>query len=106
METSELKALYDAMVETDPDRIRFLELHNRSLPVVMRKQLFSAVARLYGATYEQIGKYLHCGHSNVINSVKKAQGYISIYPAVKRRYYEIREEFEFRTMGPPLWIAD
>lgn len=106
MEMNDLKILYDVMVETDPDHIPFRAVNTRKLPIVERKQMFALLARDFGATLTKIACFLNTTHPNVSCSTKRMRGYLDVYPAMKRRYREVRDEFEYRTMGPPPWVAD
>lgn len=107
METSELNTLYDIMVETDPDHVQFLNTKSRKRPIVERKQMFAMVARRFGASWHQISGYLGWeSHANAINGARQMQGLTEVYPAMKRRYREIRDEYEFRVLGCFFWAPD
>ncbi len=99
METSELDVLYNTMVETDPDHVEFRGVKCQERPIPERKQMFAAVARRYGAGCVQIARYLGCSHSNIICSVNRMLGYMDVYPSMRRRYMELRYEFERRVQG-------
>ena len=101
METSELNTLYDIMVETDPDHVAFRNVNRRIRPVVERKQMFTALARSFGAKWREIAAFLGWnGHGNAVIAAKRMRGYLDVYPAMKRRYREIRDEYEYRVLGP------
>lgn len=107
METSELRVLYDIMVETDPDHIAFRAVNCRRRPIVERKQMFATVARSFGAKWDRIASYMGwSGHGNAVLAEKRMRGYLDVYPAMKQRYREIREEYEFRVLGYFLWVPD
>jgi hypothetical protein len=107
METSELNILYDIMVETDPDHVTFRDVKCRRRPVVERKQMFAAVARSFGAKWAGIASYMGWrGHGNAVIAAKRMRGYLDVYPAMKRRYREIRDEYEFRVFGCFIWVPD
>ena len=104
MDRNDLQLLYDIMVEDCHYTFRLSTTRERY--IVDQKQMFSAVARHFGATYQEIGDFLLCGHSNVINSVKRTRDCMDVYPEVKKRFNRIKDEFEFRTKGVPLWVGD
>lgn len=107
METSELNALYNIMVETDPEHIPFREANTRRRPIVERKQMFTALARSFGAKWREIAAFLGWnGHGNAVIAAKRMRGYIDVYPDMKRRYREIRDEYEFRVLGCFIWVPD
>lgn len=104
METSELNTLYDIMVEGCHHTFRLTKSRRRE--VVEQRQMFAAVARSFGAKYTQIAGFLGCSHSNTIYAVKRMRGYIDVYPAMRRRYRELRDEYEFRVLGCFIWVPD
>lgn len=107
METSELNILYDIMVETDPYHVAFRDVKSRRRPFVERKQMFAAVARSLGAKWLEIAAFLGWnGHSCAVSAAKQMRGYLDVYPAMKRRYREIRDEYEFRVLGCFIWVPD
>ena len=104
MDKNDLQLLYDIMVEDCHYTFRLSTTRKRY--IVDQKQMFATVARHFGATYQEIGKFLLCGHSNIINAVKKTHDRMDVYPEMKRQYNRIKDEFEFRTKGVPLWVGD
>lgn len=104
MNKNDLKLLYIIMLEDCHYTFRFCKSRKRC--IMEQKQIFAAVARHFGATFQEIGDFLKCTHATVFNLVKRAWGYMDVYPDVKRRYYRIRDEFEYRARIFPLWIND
>ena len=102
-----MKTLYDIMVETDPDHIAFRESKCRRRSIVERKQMFAAVARSFGAKWTWIASYMGwSGHGNAVLAAKRMRGYIDVYPAMKERYRELRDEYEFRVLGCFIRVPD
>lgn len=73
----------------------------RCREITDKRAMFSVVARHYGAKYTDIAQFLLLkSHATVIHSVRVMKGYIDVYPAFKKQYNDIVEEFEFRkTVG-------
>ena len=99
MGTNEMTMLYDVMVGLCHYTFRFTK--SRARHIIEKKQMFAVVARHYGAKYTDIAQFLMLkSHATVIHSVRVMKGYIDVYPAFKKQYNDIVEEFEFRkTVG-------
>ena len=94
MEKSDLKLLYLVMVETDPDHILFLSNRRRTRPVVERKQMFAAVARNHGASYNDIANFVGWKtHTTAIWAVKTIHGYMEFYLKTKLDYEMLSKAF-------------
>lgn len=104
MNKNDLELLYDIMVEDCHYTFRLCKSRERY--IMDQKFIFAAVARHFGATFQEIGDFLMCNHATVFNLVKRAWGYMDVYPEVKRHYYRIRDEFEYRARIFPLWVND
>lgn len=99
MTNSDLQLLYSVMV--DYYHCTFRLSVNRTRDITEKRAMFAVVARQFGARYWEIARYFGLeSHSTVIHSVKVAKGYIDVYPAFKKQFNDIVEEFEFRkTVG-------
>ena len=92
-----LDLIYGVMTNFYHQTFRMSKSH--SPRITEKKQMFAAVARRYGAGCVQIARYLGCSHSNIICSVNRMLGYMDVYPSMRRRYMELRYEFERRVQG-------
>lgn len=99
MNHSEFELLYQLMTEYYHCTFRFSG--RRSRGITDKRAMFAVVARQFGARYWEIARFFGLeSHSTVIHSVKVAKGYIDVYPAFKKQFNDIVEEFEFRkTVG-------
>jgi len=95
MGTNDMYMLYDVMVGLCHHTFRFSR--GRKRHIIEQKQMFAAVARLYGAKCTDIAGFLCLkSHATVIHAVKVANGYMDVYPEFKRQFNDIVSEFEFR----------
>jgi len=99
MTNNDLQLLYEVMTNYYHCTFRFTERRGRD--ITDKRAMFSVIARHFGAKHIDIAQFLQLeSHSTVIHSVKVAKGYIDVYPAFKKQFNDIVEEFEFRkTVG-------
>ena len=99
MTNSDLQLLYSVMV--DYYHCTFRLSVNRTRDITEKRAMFVAVARHYGVTYCAIAQFLcRKSHATVIHATKVMLGYMDVYPAFKKQFNDIVEEFEFRkTVG-------
>ena len=99
MTNSDLQLLYSVMV--DYYHCTFRLSVNRTRDITDKRAMFAVVARHFGAKYMEIARFFGIkSHATVWHAVRVAKGYIDVYPAFKKQFYDISDEYWFRhTMG-------
>lgn len=99
MTNNDLQLLYSVMTEYYHCTFRLSETRTRD--ITDKRAMFAAIARHYGAKYADIAQFLYLkSHATVIHATKVIIGYMDVYPAFKKQFNDIVEEFEFRkTVG-------
>ena len=105
MKHSDLELLYDVMVSLC--QYTFRETKCRLRCFVDQKGMFALIARRKGATLRQITVFMGWrDHSSVVHAIRTMQGFVDVYPAFKKQYQKILEEYEFREAAGVLDQAD
>lgn len=95
MTNSDLQLLYSVMVDYYHCTFRFSG--RRSRDITDKRAMFAVVARHFGAKYMEIARFFGIkSHATVWHAVRVAKGYIDVYPAFKKEFNDIVDEFEFR----------
>ena len=92
MTNNDLQLLYEVMTNYYHCTFRFTERRGRD--ITDKRAMFSVIARHFGAKHIDIAQFLQLkSHSNVVHSVKVMKDYIDVYPAFKKQYVDICDEY-------------
>ena len=95
MTNNDLQLLYEVMTNYYHCTFRFAERRTRD--ITDKRAMFAVVARHFGAKYMEIARFFGIkSHATVWHAVRVAKGYIDVYPAFKKEFNDIVDEFEFR----------